>query len=65
MQKLADWLAKIFPSMHRELTEAVNSKAFNGLYSFEENALPDAKLVQTLNVCSDNGEGDTVCLFIM
>ncbi|KAF5270375.1 hypothetical protein FQR65_LT05563 [Abscondita terminalis] len=58
MEKLADWLTKVYPSIQRELSEAIYSKAFSGSYSYEGNVTPDTKLLQTLNVNANSGSGD-------
>ncbi|KAF5290878.1 hypothetical protein FQA39_LY14558 [Lamprigera yunnana] len=58
MQKLATWLTKIYPSIQRELNEAIYSRAFHGSYLHEDNLTPVSKLLQTLNVSGTSGDGD-------
>ncbi|KAK5650559.1 hypothetical protein RI129_001588 [Pyrocoelia pectoralis] len=57
-EKLANWLAKVCPSVERELNEAICSKAFYGSYAYEGSVVPNSKLLQILNVANNSGDGD-------
>ncbi|KAJ8984705.1 hypothetical protein NQ317_004966 [Molorchus minor] len=50
MQKLADWLSKIYPKVKNEIDEANNSHAFRGYKLAEELTEANCKLLQTINI---------------
>ncbi|KAJ8935666.1 hypothetical protein NQ318_012828 [Aromia moschata] len=58
MQKLADWLSKIYPKVKKEIDEANNSRAFQGYRLAEELCEANCKILQTINV-SKATEGDS------
>ncbi|KAG5873372.1 hypothetical protein JTB14_022975 [Gonioctena quinquepunctata] len=59
MQKLSEWLSKIYPRVKKEIDDANNSRAFRGYRLQGESSEADCKLVQIVNVFSHPGSGDT------
>lgn len=56
MQKLADWLNKIYPRVTKELNEANTCKAFKNYHPIPASGDASAKLLQELKISSVSKE---------
>lgn len=56
MNKLCDWLQKIYPRVSRELNESISSNAFKNYKAARSAEKPVIKLIQTLKVQESNGD---------
>ncbi|XP_066147909.1 cytoplasmic dynein 2 intermediate chain 2-like [Euwallacea fornicatus] len=57
MEKLAQWLHKIYPEVKEQLRNASDSKVFQNYRLLDEPADASCKLLQTLEVASSRNEG--------
>ncbi|KAJ8943703.1 hypothetical protein NQ314_009676, partial [Rhamnusium bicolor] len=60
MQKLAEWLSKMYPKVTREIDNANNSQAFKGYKLHGDSTEANCKLIQSINVSNTAGSGDKV-----
>ncbi|KAI4457916.1 dynein intermediate chain [Holotrichia oblita] len=59
LNKLSDWLQKIYPRVSRELNDSINSSAFKNYRVARSTEPPVVKLIQTIKVQDSNS--DNVC----
>lgn len=50
MEKLAEWLKKIYPSVQKELNDTATARAFKNYNPIFDNIVAQVKLLQTINV---------------
>lgn len=60
MQKLADWLSKIYPRVKKEIDSANNSRAFRGYRLAHDKCDANSKLIQNINVFKSGESGEKV-----
>lgn len=60
MEKLANWLSKIYPRVKKEIDNANNSRAFRGYRLAKDRSDANCKLLQTVNVFKSGDSGDKV-----